>query len=196
MNQLTQKLATTRNLREWSLHTTINKGRGSHMDMILQLLSSIGAIKDVGTALINERDSHKFAAIQIDLSNKIIEAQAKVSEVMSSIVEKDGLIKTLTERNRDLESEQLERARYELAKLGVDRDFFAYRLRPAAELSERKDEPTHFLCQPCFDVRKQKSILVAHEFAATCNACGVTNTIKSRPRSSIGTSNGGGWMSR
>lgn len=161
---------------------------------ISQLLSSIGAIKEIGVLLINERDSHKFASIQIDLSNKIIEAQTKVSEVMSAIIEKDGLIKTLSERNRDLESEQLERARYELAKLSVIGDFFAYRLRHSSELSERQNEPPHFICQSCLDVRKQKSVLQVGEYIATCPVCNVVGHIKDRPKGSRGVSSD--WMGR
>ena len=153
---------------------------------ISQLLSSIGAIKEIGTLLINERDSHKFAAIQIDLSNKVIEAQTKVSEVLATIITKDGLIKSLTERNSDLEREKLERARYELTKMSVSGDFFAYRLRAAGELSERKNDPFHVICQPCLDVRKQKSILIFTEYNAQCVSCSSNIAIKKRPPMRIG----------
>ncbi|MBT2336546.1 hypothetical protein J7E49_21865 [Variovorax paradoxus] len=79
-----------------------------------------------------------------------------------AIIEKDGTIKTLSERVRELETEQDERVRYQLAKLGTVGDFFAYGLRSGAELRERTDEPAHFLCQPCFDGDSKKIVLTSN----------------------------------
>ncbi|GHU37802.1 hypothetical protein AGMMS50256_36210 [Betaproteobacteria bacterium] len=126
--------------------------------LILGLLSSA---KDIAGTMLDIRDSQKLATVQIDLTNKIIEAQIQLSQVLAAIIEKDRLIQTLAERNRVLEAEQNEKARYQLCKLGTVRDFFAYRLRPASELTERVDEPPHFLCQPCFDAGK-KIILIGN----------------------------------
>ncbi len=141
------------------------------------LVSSINGAVELGKLWLNERDRHKAAAIQSDLTDKLLQAQAQVSQVLSAIIEKDGLVQTLAERVRELEAQQSERARYQLAKLGTVGDVFAYQLRPAAELVERSDEPSHFLCQPCFDGGK-KSVLRIQGTIAYCSLCNVSIHIK------------------
>lgn len=131
------------------------------MDIPLLISSLAGAREAVGM-LINERDRQKAAAIQIDLSEKLLQAQALLAEVLGAVISKDAAIGALTERNRQLEAAQSEKARYELAELSVGGHLFAYRLRAAAELSERANEPPHFVCQPCFEGGK-KGVLIAGE---------------------------------
>ena len=75
------------------------------MDIPL-LLSSLNASKNLVGSLVDERDRQKVAAIQIDLTNKLIEAQSQISEILAAVIEKDGLIKTLSESNRHLQSQQ------------------------------------------------------------------------------------------
>ena len=135
------------------------------------LFSTISSAAELVKLLVNERDRQKSAAIQIDLTNKITEAQLQLTQVLNSVVEKDGLIQTLMERVSQLEAHQSERARYQLCKVGVIGDFFAYQLRPAAELPERIDEPPHLICQPCLDIRQQKSILRATGIYCICDTC-------------------------
>lgn len=161
---------------------------------VSSLVASIAGAAQLTKLLVDERDRQKTAAIQIDLSNKIAEAQIQLTQVLSSIIEKDGLIQTLSERVRELEADQNERSRYQLRKLGTIGDFFAYQLRPAAELSERSDEPPHFLCQPCLDIRKHKSVLRLTEYTAKCNACGISHAIQVRPHNGI--IGGGDWMGK
>lgn len=141
------------------------------------LISSVGSAAELARLLINERDRHKAAAIQTDLLAKLVEAQLQLSQVLGTIIEKDGRIQVLAERVRELEAEQGEKARYQLAKIGTFGDIFAYRLRASAELSERADEPPHFLCQPCFDLGK-KSVLQVGEYSAICPICKTDSPIK------------------
>lgn len=122
------------------------------------LITTLGAAKDMAGALVGERDRQKAAVIEVNLTEKILQAQAQLAQVLAAVIEKDAAIRTLGERVRELEAAQNERARYQLARLGSVGNFFAYRLRAAAELGERADEPQHFLCQPCFDAGK-KSVL-------------------------------------
>ena len=149
------------------------------MDISL-LLSSISGSIELGNLLVNERDRHKAAAIQIDLSEKLIQAQVQISQVLAAIIEKDGLIQSLSQRNRELEASQSDRARYQLAKLGAVGDFFAYQLRTPDELGDRSNEPNHFLCQPCLDAGK-KSVLRISQYTAMCNLCKVSVQIAERP---------------
>ena len=150
-------------------------------------------LKDIGGFALNERDRQKFAAIQMDLTDKIIQAQANVLEVQNTIATERALVRTLQDRLAELERDDREHSRYQLAKLGTVGDFFAYKLRPPGELTERSDEPEHFVCQPCFDAGK-KSVLRIGTHAALCNICGKSTTINARPPV-IQSRGDGGWMS-
>lgn len=162
------------------------------MDVSL-IISSLGAAKDMAGALIGERDRQKAAVIEANLTEKILQAQAQLAQVLAAVIDKDAAIRVLTERVRELEAAQNERARYQLAKLGVVGDFFAYRLRPASELSERADEPEHFLCQPCFDAGK-KSVLRVRKYQADCPVCKSSFAVAKRPLTSRTVGTAGGWM--
>lgn len=135
------------------------------------LISSVGGVVELARLLVDERDRQKAAAIKLDFTNKLIEVQAQVLQVQDAIVEKDRLLHALAERNRELESHESERLRYQLREVGTRGGGFAYQLRPAAELPERSDEPTHFVCQSCFDVRKHKSVLKRVRRPAPSLAC-------------------------
>jgi hypothetical protein len=124
-----------------------------------QLIPIGGAIKNITTALVQERDREKLAALKIELTDKILELQTKLLEVHSAVVLESEALRRAQDRIRELESSEREKSRYELAKIGSVGDFLAYRLRPASELSERQGEPAHFVCQTCFDAGK-KSVLV------------------------------------
>jgi len=118
-------------------------------------ITALSALKDVSVALINERDRQKAATIQIEFTSKLIEFQSHIQQLLGTVIEKQGLIAALEQRVRDLEAASAEQSRYVLAKLGTEREFFAYRLRPSAELVERADEVEHFVCQPCFQNGKK-----------------------------------------
>lgn len=147
---------------------------------IASLVSGLSTALSLVPALVQERDRHKAAAIERDLTDRILQTQAKLAEVLSTIIEKEGTIQALTERLRVLESDQREKARYRLAKVGTLGDFFAYQLRSAAELPERSDEPEHFLCQPCFDAGK-KGVLRLNTYTAVCPLCKTTVVTANRP---------------
>lgn len=138
------------------------------------MLSLLSSAKELGGLLVAERDAQKAAAIKAELTEKILEAQAQFAQVLGAVIEKDAALARLAQRVRELEAAQSEKDRYELAVLEPSGNTFAYRLRPAAELSERQSEPTHFLCQPCFDIGR-KSILTRSEFYGRyvfkCSAC-------------------------
>lgn len=123
------------------------------------LISSAGAsftlLKDLGRALLDERDRQKAAAIHIQFTEKLIDTQAQLMEVQSAVIEQQRRIPILEQRIRELQAEQAEKARYELAKLGIDGEFFAYRLRDAGEPGQGAGEIAHFVCQPCFDAGKR-----------------------------------------
>ena len=147
-------------------------------------ISILSVAGTMARGLVEERDRQKAAAIQIELSEKILQAQAKFSEILGTVIEKDGTIQSLRERIRELETNEAEKARYRLAKVGSLGHLLAYALRPASELAERADEPEHFVCQPCFDAGK-KGVLHIGPYAAHCPLCNVNVSIEPRPRQSI-----------
>ena len=130
------------------------------------LVALAQGVAELGGLLVNERDRQKAAAIQIDLTNKIMALQAQLSEVLTAIVDKDGRISHLSDRIRELERRKSDEARYQLAKLGTVGDFFAYKLRAASELLDRVDEPEHFLCQPCFDAGKKGILRIVGSYCS------------------------------
>lgn len=142
--------------------------------LISTSMSSLLAIKDLATAAVDLRDSQKLAAVKLDLTERVLQTQTQLSQVLSSIIEKDTSLATLAQRVRELEDRQLERARYELGELAAGGNAFAYRLKAPARLLENSHEPQHFVCQPCFDAGK-KAILFRRDvwgtWVWTCPLC-------------------------
>ena len=122
---------------------------------IASAITSVGAALDMGRNLVGMRDAHITAAVAREFGEKLAAAQAHLLQIGAAANEQQGQISVLAERVRELEAHAAEKDRYRLAKLGVEREFFAYRLRPAAELVERADEVGHFVCQPCFESNKK-----------------------------------------
>lgn len=123
--------------------------------------ASFTVLKDLGGLLLNERDRQKAAAIHVQFTEKLIDAQAQLMQVLSAVIEQQRQIPVLEQRIRELEADRAEKQRYVLAKLGSEREFFVYRLRDAAELHERVDEIPHAICQPCFEAG-QKVVLTGN----------------------------------
>ena len=113
--------------------------------------SSMTVLKELGGLLLDERDRQKAATIHLEFTEKLIEVQAQLLQVLSAVVEQQRQIPVLEQRIRELQAGRAEKERYELAVVGVGGQFFAYRLRGAGELLERTDELPHFVCQPCFE---------------------------------------------
>ena len=145
-----------------------------------QSSSALSGTLALAKALVGERDAQKQAALKAELTDQILEGQAKLAQAIAAAFEKDTTINELRNLVRELEAERAERHRYRLAKVGSIGQFFAYRLRAADELVERKDEPEHFLCQPCFDGGK-KSVLRLGATAATCSLCKTSIRIAEDP---------------
>jgi len=137
-------------------------------------LANLGAAHTIVKGLIDLRDRQKLAAVQADLTERLLEAQTHLVELVGMLAEKTALAAELQERVRHLERHQLEHGRYELSEIAPGRDL-AYRLKPPGALTERTDEPPHFLCQPCLDIPGHKAILrltvVWGTDTFTCPAC-------------------------
>lgn len=152
------------------------------------LISSLTSIGTIGKALIDERDSQKLATLKSDLTNKIIEAQSQFMQLHSTVIEQQRSILTLEQRIRDLEAAGAEKARYQLTKLGTDREFFVYALRSESELPEGTGEVAHFLCQPCFDAGKKVVLTGNGEGYWGCPVC--RHGAQTTPRASFSYTSG------
>ena len=73
-----------------------------------------GAIKNIATALVQERDREKLAALKIDLTDKILDLQTKLLEVQSAVLLEREALRAAQDRVRQLEGDEREKARYEL----------------------------------------------------------------------------------
>ncbi|MCF2133890.1 MULTISPECIES: hypothetical protein [Mycetohabitans] len=123
------------------------------------LLVSFNSIVTLVRSWTDFRDTQVVATVKAQLTKQLLQTQLSLSEVLAAIIEKDARIVDLTNRVRELETQQTERARYELREIVPGGNVFAYALKPAAELTERELEPPHFICQRCFHERNVKSIL-------------------------------------
>lgn len=123
------------------------------------IAANIAAAIPLAKGWIDIRDGQKLAAVQADLTERLLNAQTHIAELLGMLTEKTLLAAELQERLRKLEGEQLERLRYELAEIAPGGDL-AYRLKTVGALEEDNCEPMHFLCQPCLDVRGHKVVLV------------------------------------
>lgn len=149
--------------------------------------TSLTALKDIGTVAFGAHNAQVAMTAKLEFMEKLIEAQTKLSQITAAIVEKDGVIASQSQRIRELEAMQSERARYELHKLSVSGNVFAYRLKDAAALAERPDEPVHFICQPCFDSGRKVVLQGDNTYSSdggipvlTCPVCRVTLAFHTR----------------
>lgn len=134
-------------------------------------IASFNVLKDIGTAFIGERDRQKALAIELDFTKQLIDLQSKLVEVLSAAVAKDALYQAQTDRIRQIEAAAGEKERYELVQISAVGNFFAYGLRAPSELAHRPQEPKHFLCQACLDIRQHKSVLMFRGTDCTCPSC-------------------------
>ena len=67
-----------------------------------QLIPVGSAIKNIATALVNERDSQKLAALKIDLTDKILDLQTKLLEVQSAVLLEREALRAAQDRARQL----------------------------------------------------------------------------------------------
>lgn len=133
--------------------------------VIAGMNSAIAMLKTV----VSERDSQLVLKLESELFQKLNTVQLEYTKLLDHKHQADEKNRQLTFRIHELEAAQSERERYGLDRIG-SLDSFAYKLRPPEQLSERKNEPSHFICQPCFDSGK-KGVLAVGRYTAHCPLC-------------------------
>ena len=140
------------------------------MDVAPLLASLTGAV-ELSKLLVGERDRQKAMAIQIDLSQKLLEAQAQVAQLLGTVIEQQGRIGALEKRIRDMETREAEKQEHELAKFTFSGEFFAYRLRSLAEAGQGCGKDGPLFCQQCFERGEKVVLAVTDGGHAWCPSC-------------------------
>ena len=124
-------------------------------------VSALKAAKDLGTALLDLRDFNQVAATTSKLNGELLKAQDSLFTAQSKMLELQSEHMEVLNKLRELEKGAEQRSRYQLVEIGPG--VFAYRLKDPQHREDGgadKDEPIHYLCQPCWDVRKHRSVLM------------------------------------
>ena len=137
---------------------------------IAAALSSLTALKELGSAILGVRDENARAAMVYEFNQAILELQDKL---YAARTEREELVSELQSVRRALEAArnwQIERDRYELVELPPS--VFVYGLKASAAGLE----PAHYVCKTCFE-KGTKSVLDGDEQYGgrrqlTCNSCG------------------------
>ncbi|MDD5297645.1 MAG: hypothetical protein PHU46_12100 [Rhodocyclaceae bacterium] len=127
------------------------------LSLINGAFTSLKLAKDIGLAAMELRDWNKMASEIAKMNTELFKAHDALFGLQRTLFELDGNYRD-TARELDKAQEALaERGRYALFEIGLGQ--FVYRV----ELPElgRNDggpaivEPTHYLCQPCFDAGRK-----------------------------------------
>lgn len=125
------------------------------LDWFANAATSIGVAKDISQSLVNLRDAELVRSKVFELTNSLMELQ---QQLMNAQIEQMGLVKRITELERDIAAQQqksLVQDRYQLHQFPTGS--LAYCLKP-----EIKDEqPKHFLCANCFEKGDRAILQVA-----------------------------------
>jgi uncharacterized protein YbaR (Trm112 family) len=129
--------------------------------MDMTLFSTIGATLKSAQESINialeSRDLIKSASVLQQLSA----AQQSVLTLQAQLFELQNKYFETTKELTKLKEAAIERERYALTEIA--KGVFALKSKPVPSTMNIGDvsasEPEHFLCQPCLDIRGQKSIL-------------------------------------
>lgn len=140
--------------------------------MDISAISSAGqafaAMRQIISAAIDVRDATRLATLKADLLAKLVEAQTATLELVEKLAASERAKLALEARLREIEEAERHRERYLLHDVG--RGAFVYRLRDGVEPAE----PTHYLCQPCYD-KGVKAVLEHNDSVVgpteTCPVC-------------------------
>ncbi len=137
--------------------------------MISSLTASVNGLVTLASTAINERDTQKLAATRAELTQKVIEVQSKVLSQVGMISDMLTEREELKERIRELEQQLRYRESYRLVSVGTG---FCYEFKQVADVTEGSEaEASHFVCQPCLDVRRQKVVLTFSRGRYDCSEC-------------------------
>jgi hypothetical protein len=156
------------------------------VSLISAAASSIGMAKDLGRALVGLRDFNEVAPAIAELNQKLLDAQESLFKLQAQVMSLQQEHFETTEKLRKATEAITERKRYSLFALSDG--IFVYRMNVTPVDGNVGDpiatEPTHYLCQRCFDqgtkvvlMKNETSRLISH----FCPNCKVSYLEKTNP---------------
>ena len=143
--------------------------------LISSAVSSLVAAKDIGAAMIGVRDGNLVAGTIAQMNEQILKAQEALLTHSLQMSELQQRHFEALEKLRTMEKLVADRGRYALTEL--EPGSFAYRSLVPERTNDGDHavpEPTHYVCQPCFD-QDLKVVLQRQDtygkITLRCSAC-------------------------
>jgi hypothetical protein len=148
--------------------------------LVAQAGSAITLAKEFTKAAVGIRDFNQVAAALSQVNDQLLKAQDALFTHNTQLLELQEQYRQAMDELRKLKDIVAERGRYQLHELsqGVFVYRFAQEQGAAQEGINAVAQPTHYVCQRCFD-KGVKSVLIRHDdswgIRHTCEECGVTH---------------------
>jgi hypothetical protein len=144
---------------KWKLSHTHSE-RATAMMELSTALSGAKTLFEVARAAMDARDDAKLKSAMTELHGKLYDAtQAAMESAFQSAALQEVLLAAQNEC-AELKRKAAERERYAIAQIPGQGKVYAYARKPTQDGDE---EPTHYLCQPCYD-KGIKSVLQPSKF--------------------------------
>ncbi|WP_423156463.1 hypothetical protein [Stenotrophomonas maltophilia] len=143
------------------------------MGSITTAVGSVGTAIGMAKTALELRDFNASAAAISDASQKVINLQTQLLSALGTLFELQQERAALAQRVRELEEHRSDRERYSLFE--ITPGGFVYRLNVSPETAGTGQpggvQSTHYLCQPCLDVRGHKVVLNERAVIWYCPEC-------------------------
>lgn len=145
------------------------------LSAIASLATSIKLASELGKAALGVRDFNEFATAISKVNDQLLKAQDGLLQLS---IQTHSLVQQLADAEKKalkLQEAANERARYSLFKLSAG--IFVYRLKTPDELhnigAQSPSEPTHYLCQRCFDSGTKSVLIQSVVWGALNHSCSI-----------------------
>lgn len=158
------------------------------ISLVTGAVTAIKVARQIGSAALKVRDFNQFAGTIAEINDQLLKAQESLFAHNADMMDLQQKYFEACEELRKLKATAAERGRYSLRELA--QGVFAYQLN-ASSTAESEGEPSHYLCQPCFD-KGIKSVLQdkhnsgpVYLHCTICDANYRTNRSNPYPRISV-----------
>lgn len=135
--------------------------------------TAISTAKDIGKAAMGLRDFSQVAAAMSQINDQLLKAQDSLFAHNAQIMALQQENFEAREELRKLKEALAQRARYSLFELSSG--VFVYRMNVTPQLggptNPGSPEPTHYVCQPCFDKGIKSILRKCNVFGSICMEC-------------------------
>jgi hypothetical protein len=120
--------------------------------------SALSAAREFGKAAVGLRDFNELATVVAKMNEQILNAQDSLFSHQTKLFAINEEVQTLRNALAEAHQKLEQRGRYELFVLSPG--VYVYRSKADGGSTQVKSEPAHFVCQPCFDVKGERGILL------------------------------------